>query len=282
MRRAKRGAENGRDERPPGREAVESTHEAREEEERREQVAREDEERESGGGARGGGASKKERVRPRERTRVRVEAQGESRRRCEFNARGDPRVEQTHDVVAKCMVDPSKFRTTHGAALEDGARPGVQPGERLNKFAMKTGSERPEGTTERERLKGTKLGRNTERKEQRSHPPPNLACPTGPTATAGTPAATAASSVRLCFSLYSSPGSCWRGLEELSGDVRSCCSFSSSVQRQWGLDAKLQMKLGALAVTANQHTEGRLAGSRSMLDLFVDTVRGRALEPLCG
>ena len=48
------------------------------------------------------------------------------------------------------------------------------------------------------------------------------------------------------------------------------------------------MKLGALTETANQHTEGRLADSRSMLDLsvdgldVVDSVRSRALEPLCG
>jgi len=38
----------------------------------------------------------------------------------------------------------------------------------------------------------------------------------------------------------------------------------------WAPDAKLQMKVGSLSVTVKQHTEGRLADSRSMLDLSVD------------
>merc|ERR1719374_443716 len=38
----------------------------------------------------------------------------------------------------------------------------------------------------------------------------------------------------------------------------------------WGPDAKLQMKVGSLSVTVKQHTEGRLADSRSMLDLSLD------------
>ena len=47
------------------------------------------------------------------------------------------------------------------------------------------------------------------------------------------------------------------------------CSFSSTVQRQRARGspgAKLRMKLGAPSVPAHQHTEGRLADSRSMLD----------------
>merc|ERR1712107_568806 len=42
----------------------------------------------------------------------------------------------------------------------------------------------------------------------------------------------------------------------------------------WGPDAKLNMKLGALEVTVKQHTEGRLADSRSMLDLSLDGLDG--------
>jgi len=42
----------------------------------------------------------------------------------------------------------------------------------------------------------------------------------------------------------------------------------------WGPDAKLYMKIGALVVTVKQHTEGRLADSRSMLDLSVDGLDG--------
>merc|ERR1719374_511169 len=42
----------------------------------------------------------------------------------------------------------------------------------------------------------------------------------------------------------------------------------------WGPDAKLNMKLGALVVTVKQHTEGRLADSRSMLDLSLDGLDG--------
>ena len=42
-----------------------------------------------------------------------------ARRRCEFNARREPRVEQTHDVVAQRMVGPSQQRTTPA----DGKRP---------------------------------------------------------------------------------------------------------------------------------------------------------------
>ena len=37
----------------------------------------------------------------------------------------------------------------------------------------------------------------------------------------------------------------------------------------WCLDAKLQMKIGSVSVTATQHTEDRLADSRSMMDLSV-------------
>merc|ERR1719450_2028246 len=42
----------------------------------------------------------------------------------------------------------------------------------------------------------------------------------------------------------------------------------------WGPDAKLNMKLGALEVTVKQHTEGRLADSRSMLDLSLHGLDG--------
>ena len=47
------------------------------------------------------------------------------------------------------------------------------------------------------------------------------------------------------------------------------CSFSSTVQRRRARGspgAKLRMKLGAPSVPAHQHTEGRLADSRSILD----------------
>ena len=37
----------------------------------------------------------------------------------------------------------------------------------------------------------------------------------------------------------------------------------------WVLDAKLQMRLGTLSVTAKQKTDGCWAVSRSMLDLYM-------------
>ena len=42
----------------------------------------------------------------------------------------------------------------------------------------------------------------------------------------------------------------------------------------WGPDAKFKMKVGAVSVTVKQHTESRLADSRSMLDLSVDGLDG--------
>lgn len=42
----------------------------------------------------------------------------------------------------------------------------------------------------------------------------------------------------------------------------------------WGPDAKLKMKVGDVSITVKQHTEGRLADSRSMLDLSVDGLDG--------
>jgi len=42
----------------------------------------------------------------------------------------------------------------------------------------------------------------------------------------------------------------------------------------WGPDARLQINVGALLVTVKQHTEDLQAGSRSMLDLSVDGLRG--------
>ena len=36
-----------------------------------------------------------------------VKAQKRARRKCEFSARREPRVEQTHDMVAQRMVGPS-------------------------------------------------------------------------------------------------------------------------------------------------------------------------------
>ena len=60
--------------------------------------------------------SKKEKLRPRgghesevkaqEGHEGEVKAQGRATRKCEFSARGVPSVEQTHDMVAQCMVDP--------------------------------------------------------------------------------------------------------------------------------------------------------------------------------
>ena len=53
-------------------------------------------------------------------------------------------------------------------------------------------------------------------------------------------------------------------------------SFSLSGQNSdeepgvWGLDAKMQMRVGAVSVTVKQHTEGRLADSRPMANLCVD------------
>ena len=35
----------------------------------------------------------------------------------------------------------------------------------------------------------------------------------------------------------------------------------------WSTDAKLKLKVGVVSVTVNQHTEGRLHDSQSMLDL---------------
>ena len=54
------------------------------------------------------------------------------------------------------------------------------------------------------------------------------------------------------------------------------CSFSLSglvsdeEPRVWGLDAKMPMKVGSVSVTVKQYTEGRLADSRSMMNLSMD------------
>ena len=36
----------------------------------------------------------------------------------------------------------------------------------------------------------------------------------------------------------------------------------------WSTDAKSKLKVGVVSVTVNQHTEGRLQHSQSMLDLY--------------
>ena len=51
--------------------------------------------------------------------------------------------------------------------------------------------------------------------------------------------------------------------------VSQAFSLTGMINGVWGPDAKLKMKVGDVSVTVKQRTEGRLADSRSMLDLSV-------------
>ena len=61
-----------------------------------------------------------------------------------------------------------------------------------------------------------------------------------------------------------------------ASEVFVCRSFSMTCMINgeepgvWGLEVKLVLKVGSLPLTVKQHTEGRLADSRSMMDLSVD------------
>ena len=74
-------------------------------------------------GEKGQGSGRAKRARQKScdpgRARGRSKGPRRTRRRSEFTARGEPRVEQTHDMVAQRMVGPSQQRTTPA----DGARP---------------------------------------------------------------------------------------------------------------------------------------------------------------